>query len=144
MTHDPHAAFEAYLAKHDSRYTTQKRAIADEIFFRQGHFEIETFIEELRKDGKTYSRATLYRTLKQLLDANLIQKIATKEGKVFYEQNIGTHQHDHIICNSCGKIMEITEDVIDSYVRSYCEKIKFTPQYRSLHIYGECSDCANA
>ena len=139
---NPTKAFEDFLAKNASRFTPQKRKITTAIFERQDHFEVESFIDTLRKKNKTISRATVYRTVKQLLDAGLLQKITTKEGKVFYERNVGNRQHDHIICNNCGKILEIKEHIIEKYLSQYCEKIGFKPAYRSLHIYGECKECA--
>ena len=98
---------------------------------------------ELHRKKTSFSRATVYRTLKQLLDANLIQKISTKEGKVFYERSLESGQHDHVICNSCGKIYEITGTLIDDILADYCKNIAFKPHYRSLHLYGVCSKCLN-
>ncbi len=138
---NPHKAFEEYLSTHEGRYTLQKRIIVDEIFKIKDHFEIEDFIDRLRADKAKLSRATVYRTVKQLLDAGLIQKISTRNGKVFYERSTPDKHHDHIICNSCGKILEIKESFITDYLNTYCEKIEFLPEYRSLHIYGECSKC---
>jgi Fur family ferric uptake transcriptional regulator len=137
----PHKVFEEYLSTHEGRYTIQKRAIVDEIFKIRTHFEVEDFIDRLRADNNRFSRATVYRTIKQLLDAGLLQKISTRDGKVYYEKSVPDKHHDHIICNSCGKILEIKEDYIERYLGEYCEKIGFVPEYRSLHIYGQCSKC---
>lgn len=138
---NPHKLFETYLETHEGRYTSQKRAIADEIFKIKSHFEVEIFIDKLRADSKRFSRATVYRTIKQLLEAGLLQKISTKEGKVFYERRIPEKQHDHLICNTCGKILEISDEVIEKHLEKICEKLEFTPEYRSLHLYGECGKC---
>ena len=73
--------------------------------------------------------------------SQIIGKITTKDGKVFYEHNFTSKNHDHIICNSCGKIFEIESDRIENYINEYCEKLGFKPEYRSLHIYGTCKDC---
>ncbi len=136
-----HKVFEDYLNKNEGRYTVQKRAIADEIFKVKQHFEVENFIDKLRAEGKKFSRATVYRTIKQLLDAGLLQKISTKDGKVFYEKAVPDKHHDHLICNSCGKILEIKETVIEEYLEKVCQKVDFHPEYRSLHLYGQCGKC---
>lgn len=138
----PHKLFEDYLESKDSRYTKQKRAIVDEIFKIKTHFEVEEFIDRLRAEQNRFSRATVYRTIKQLLEAGLLQKISTRDGKVFYEKGIPDQHHDHIICNTCGRILEIKEGYIDEYLSEYCDKIGFVPEYRSLHIYGQCNRCA--
>lgn len=142
MKQDPHKLFETYLGANEGRYTTQKRVIVDEIFKLKGHFEVEIFIDTLRGEAaQKLSRATVYRTIKQLLDAGLLQKISTRDGHVFYERSVPDKHHDHLICNSCGKIFEIKEDVIERYLEQVCSKIDFLPEYRSLHIYGQCSKC---
>jgi len=141
MKKDPNAEFKLFLEKTGSRYSTQKQRIASAIFNTSSHFEIEDFIVTMRKEGQDLSRATIYRTVKQLLEAQLIQKITTQDGKVFYERNIETHQHDHLICSECGCIFELVSEKITDYIDRYCEKINFKPDYRSLHIYGVCNRC---
>ena len=135
----PHKQFEKFLEENVSRYTAQKRAIVDEIFKIKTHFEVDEFIA----DYSEFSRATVYRTIKQLLEGGFIQKISTKDGRVFYERAIGKKQHDHLICNNCGTIIEIKEDAVERYVTEFCDKIGFKPDYRSLHVYGLCQACLN-
>jgi Fur family transcriptional regulator, ferric uptake regulator len=130
-----------YMEKMGSRYTSQKKAIVEEINKIKSHFEVEDFIVNMHKKDTSFSRATVYRMIKQLLEGGFIQKITTKDGKVFYEQNFGDKLHDHIICNQCGRIQEIKEDLIGSILEAYCAEIQFLPEYRSLHIYGLCNRC---
>jgi len=137
-----HDTFKTYLVKIEGRYTDQKRAIVDEIFKTTKHFEVEAFLDRVRlRKGREFSRATVYRTIKQLFEAGLIQRITTPEGRVFYEHNFGKKQHDHIICNVCGKIFPIEEDIIHKQIEAYCKQIGFSPEYRSLHVYGKCKKC---
>lgn len=139
-----HKQFEAYLEKTGGRYTSQKQGIFEEIYKTKTHFEVESFIDKIRAKDKKFSRATVYRTIKQLLDASLIQKITTQDGKVFYERTLDLQQHDHVICNVCGRILEIHSEQIDVYLSVICKEMKFEPEYRSLHIYGKCETCTKA
>jgi len=139
-----HSTFETFLTQQDSRYTSQKQAIVEEIGKIRQHFEVEEFIDKLRKNDTQFSRATVYRTLKQLFDAGLIQKITTKDGKVFYEHNFLRKHHDHIICNICGSISELNETIIDKVIDDYCQKTGFSLEYRSMHIYGKCQKCRDS
>jgi len=133
--------FKSYLMDNDSRFTNQKEEIAIALFNTKGHFEIEDFIDEFRSTTKKLSRATVYRTVKQLLDAGLLQKISTRDGKVFYEHNTPQNHHAHVICNNCGKIQEIKEKTISGFITSYCDTLKFTVEYQSVHVYGICKKC---
>jgi len=135
-----HKLFEEYLTSNDGRYTQQKQTITTAIEKIKGHFEVEDFIDNFRKKEKL-SRATVYRTIKQLLDAGLLQKISTRDGKVYYEKSKPQKEHTHLICNVCGKIFELKEPEMDNIIQKYCNKIGFTPQYQSIHIYGQCQSC---
>ena len=134
------AAFQTYLNEKESRFTSSKKAITASIFNAKDHFEIDEFLVELTNKNIKFSRATFYRTIKQLLDANLIQKVTNREGRTLYEKRLPNSQHDHIICSDCGKILEIEEPKISKQIQSYCNQNGFIPKYRSLHIYVECKE----
>ena len=93
------------------------------MFKTRTHFEVEEFIDKIRAKNIKYGRATVYRTIKQLLDAGLIQKIQTRDGKVFYERTPDHQQHDHIICNDTGKIIEIKDERIEKLLNEICDEI---------------------
>ena len=136
-----HEKFSTYLTEQEQRYTTQKKEIVTAILDKKDHFEIDTFISEVHIQGKRMARATVYRTVKQLLDANLIQKINAGNGRIYYEYNEELEHHDHMICNKCGVILEIKNKIIEKTINDECKKLNFEPEYRSLHIYGICSKC---
>ena len=136
-----HELFESFLQKSDGRYTQQKKSIATSIFKTSGHFEVESFIDKFRSDTQKLSRATVYRTIKQLLDAGLLQKISTRDGKVYYEHATPQNHHAHVICNHCGKIQEIKDQEINTLIQTYCTKLQFNVDYQSLHVYGICQNC---
>lgn len=141
MIEQYHEKFETYLTRINSRYTTQKRNIVDSILKQNDHFEVDEFLFELHKAKEDFSRATVYRTIKQLLEANLLQKVTTHDGKVYYEKSTTEERHDHLICNSCGKILEIKDNTIDKQLKKLCQSLNFHPEYRSLQIYGLCATC---
>ena len=136
-----HTTFETYLKKENLRYTQQKKDIVQAILDQKDHFEIDAFISSEFNKGTQLSRATVYRTVKQLLDANLIQKINIGDGKICYEHNPKLEHHDHIICNGCGRIYEMKNITIQTEIEKECQHLDFTPEYRSFHIYGKCNNC---
>ena len=139
---DFHNEFATYLTKKHQRYTIPKKKIVSAIIEKHDPFEIEALLAECNQTGTHMARASLYRTVKQLLDANLIQKITSANGKVCYKTNHALNQHDHIICNTCGQIFEFNRKKIDQILMDECMKLRFKPEYRSLHIYGMCQTCS--
>tara|TARA_A100001015_G_scaffold283023_1_gene347941 strand:- start:322 stop:1125 length:804 start_codon:yes stop_codon:yes gene_type:complete len=135
---DPKEVFKEYLIKQDGRLTKTKEFIIDEIFKLDDHFEVDDFLNNTKSNDIKIARATVYRTIKQLLEAGLLQKISTKSGKVYYEKSSPQNEHAHLICNTCGKLLEIKEGKIRDLLDKYCKKMNFKLQYQSIHVYGEC------
>ena len=73
-------------------------------------------VDELHKRAviidKKISIATVYRTVKLLEEANIIDKHEFKEGKSRYEAVTETH-HDHLIDINTGEIIEFVDEEID-------------------------------
>ena len=136
-----HEKFATYLKTQEGRYTAQKKAIVTQVFKQKAPFEIESFIESVRKKDKLFSRATVYRTIKQLLEAGILKKIPNKDGRLYYELVQDNQHYAHIICNGCGQIAHFLEDHLENYIQNYCKTVRFQAAYQSIHIYGQCESC---
>jgi Fur family transcriptional regulator, ferric uptake regulator len=134
---------EQLLHEHHLRVTSARRAILEELFLRQEHVHPDTLLEELHKQGKKVSRATLYRTLSLLIDKGLMRKIHLGDGNVDYDPNYGIAEHDHLICLKCGKTIEFRDEMLRSREQEICSKLQFQPVRRSVKIFGYCSDPAH-
>jgi len=136
-----HEKFSAYLKTQEGRYTAQKKAIVAHVFKQKAPFEIEAFIESVHKKDKLFSRATVYRTIKQLLEAGILKKIPNKDGRLYYEWVQDNQHYAHLICNGCGKISHFSENHLEKYIQNYCKTVRFQTLYQSIHIYGKCESC---
>ena len=82
MDFDHHKVFGAFLLKAEQKYTTQRKHIVDEVFKIHDHFEIEEFISILRNAKIIVARATVYSTVKLLLEAKLVRKVRLSKGDI--------------------------------------------------------------
>jgi Fur family ferric uptake transcriptional regulator len=47
--------------------------------------------------------------------------------------------HDHIVCVSCGKVVEFHDDVIEAQQVKVAELLGFRLTSHALHLYGVCN-----
>lgn len=139
---DYHNQIETFFSRKAMRYTVQRRLIVDDIFAEHGHFEAEMFIRKIRQKHASVSRATLYRTLAYLLEAGVLSKISAQDGKVRYEHTLGHDHHDHLICRTCGAVIEVSSSELEALQNKICRESGFIPSYHVLQIYGQCRQCA--
>ena len=73
--------------------TPRRVQIADLVFQRQQHVTAEEVYEQLNVGSRHVSRATVYNTLKILVDHGLLQRVTVETSRVFYDSNISPHHH---------------------------------------------------
>ena len=90
--------------------------------------------------------ATVYRALELLCskDIGILQKIEFGDGCSRYELNVtkeNTHQHHHMICTNCHKVIEFSEDMLDDLENDIFKKCQFKVTDHQVKFYGLCKDC---
>jgi Fur family ferric uptake transcriptional regulator len=87
------------------------------------------------------SKATVYNTLELLLECGLVSKYRFAENTSRYEKAFGRPQHHHMICLSCGDIIEFVNEKLERIQDDVCAEKDFLPQSTTLQIFGTCSKC---
>lgn len=133
--------FHQYLKSKGLKLTSERKDILKKVFSIHDHFDVEELLYLLKKDGKQISRASVYRTLNLLVDSSLVEKVDFGEGKAYYEHIYGHFHHDHLICSSCGRVIQFQDPVIESRQEEICKHYDFEIDYHLLNIFGYCSQC---
>jgi len=135
------AIFLDYLMRQGLKLTRQRKAVVDEIFSDNGHFEAEELVERLKRRSPRVSRATVYRTLELLKECQLVEKLDFGTQRSFYERVSPDGHHDHLICTRCGNVIEFHNERLEALQREICGNFGFQESYHSLRIFGLCSKC---
>jgi Fur family ferric uptake transcriptional regulator len=133
------------MLKKGLRSTAQRRLIIDTFFEGAPHMTIEDLLAEVRTRDKGIGYATVYRTLKLLAECGVASERRFGDGLSRYElADEATTHHDHLICVSCGKIIEFEEPRIEELQDAIAERYGFEITSHKHEMYGTCSDCRAA
>ena len=100
------------LEKNGIRATKQRRVLAKLIFDKgKRHISAENLFDEVKKDERKISMATIYNTLKQFTNLGLIREIVVDQNKSLYCNNNQSHYHLYI--EDEGKVIDIPTQNID-------------------------------
>jgi len=135
------AKFGEYLRSKGLKYTPERRAILRGIFTLHRHFDVEMLYELLKKRGERISLATLYRLLPLLLESGMIKQATRCDGRVTYEHIFGHRPHHHLVCVSCGRVIEFYDRKMEERLKEICAGHDFTPLDHRLGVRGLCADC---
>ena len=139
----PQERFEEYLRSRKMRFTQERRALVDHVFSQHEHFDANGLLEELAEkfDRKSRpSRATVYRTLTELVEAGLLRKFNVG-GRDVYEHDYGYPAHDHLYCKKCERLIEFQSDALVELRDRVARDHGFRVTGHRLIITGVCADC---
>lgn len=133
--------FREFLQTQGLKLTSERTALLREIFSTHYHFEADELLFKMKDKGVKISRATVYRTLELLVKSGMVRRVHLGEEHYHYEHVRGDSHHDHLICTTCGNVIEFHDEELEARQREICERKRFTPTFHNLQILGVCGSC---
>jgi Fur family ferric uptake transcriptional regulator len=140
---DPHDAevlkeqWKEYLQVNSLNTTQQRESIVDEFLRCSDHVSTDELLEQIRRTHKKIGYATVYRTLKLLVEAGLAHQRDFGDGQTRYE--VVSHHHDHLICSKCSLVLEFEDEEIERLQEKVAQRLGgFQIVHHRLELYGLC------
>jgi Fur family transcriptional regulator, ferric uptake regulator len=126
---------EQLCIKKGIRMTGQRRIIARVLSQAQDHPDVEVLTRRVNAVDGRISMSTVYRTLKVLEDAGIIEKRGFKDGRARYEPASRKH-HDHLLDLHSGDVVEFHSPELEALQEKIAKKLGFQLVDHRLELYG--------
>ena len=130
--------FLTFLKERGQRRTPERLAILDALYATSDHVDADTLYARLKEDGVGVSRATVYNTLDLLIESDLVVRHQFGQQQAKYERAYAYWQHDHLICEDCGEILEFCDPRLQEIQETVAEIYGFDVARHALTVYGHC------
>ena len=133
--------FSAYLLEQGLKSTRQREIILEEFLSSGSHLSTEELYLRLRKTNPQIGYATVHRTLKLFAECGIAEQRHFGDGQTRYEATSHDEHHDHLICITCGKIVEFEDSRIEKLQEHVALQHGFSIVRHRLELYGYCTKC---
>ena len=117
--------------------TAPRKAIAKLLEQKRDTFTLEALSEELPSVG----RATVFRTIKLLLDAGVVCKVAAIDGSQMYILCRVDHHHHHSVCVQCGAVDEFRAAAVERLIGAIGAEVPGEVIDHRIELYVVCGSC---
>jgi Fur family ferric uptake transcriptional regulator len=86
-------------------------------------------------------RATVYRTLEQLEELELIHRVDVGGETVAFERNDPSGHHHHLVCVRCGRLVPFEDQALEQAIHRLAERAEFEVTAHDVLLRGVCPRC---
>lgn len=131
------SVFRRKLKSEGLKYTPERALILDAAMRFDGLFEAERVLERVRQSPLKVSKATVYRTLRLLQEAGIIQRVPFDDEQTHYQVVYGHSPKDVLIRLDTHELLEIELPELVRLRDALCARLGLTPRGHRLQIFAE-------
>ena len=134
------AIFRRHLKEQNLKYTPERADILNAILEADDVFEADSLMQRMQDDGQRVSKATVYRTLKLLQEAGIINQALFDAKQSHYQLVYGRQPSDYMVCVQTGKYIRISSDELIEIRNRICREYGWEPVGHRFQVYGIAPD----
>lgn len=116
------------------RMTSQRGTIIKVIEQSEDHPDVDLLYRRSVELDNTISIATVYRTMKLLEEAGVVERLEFGDGRARYEES-GDH-HEHLVDVETGEVIEFFDAELEEMKRAIAEKMGYDLVDHRLELFG--------
>lgn len=117
------------------RMTDQRRTIAQVIEAAADHPDVEELHARANALDARISLATVYRTVKLLEEAGILERLEFGDGRARFEDSQRAH-HDHLIDMDTGEVIEFCDPEIEELQERIARRLGYRLEGHRLELLG--------
>jgi len=127
---------------HDNGYrlTATRRAVVETLASSQHMLNPTQVYEEAREHCASLGLVTVYRTLAQLEELKLVQRVHHPDGCHAYIAAVSGHHH-LLICQGCGRVEYFAGDMLEALIERVGSESGYFIYDHWLQLFGICAAC---
>jgi Fur family transcriptional regulator, ferric uptake regulator len=117
------------------KMTDQRRVISRVLSAATDHPDVEQVYRRAADIDSKISIATVYRTVRLLEDAGVIERLDFGDGRARFEETREEHHH-HLINVQTGEVIEFNSDELEAVKQRIARELGFELLGHRLELYG--------
>lgn len=126
------------ILKKEKKSITPERKI---LFHAMKKFHIFS-AQDVETNCPKIGRASIFRTIKLFCEIGILRRVSLEVGLEQYEINSHTNHHEHMKCESCGKVLSFDSDFICKLLHKVAKNHNFSLKEHSINLFGNCENCS--
>lgn len=138
------SVFKERLKEKGCKLTLQRRSVLDVLIEHcEEHLSTEEIYGKVKKKYPEIGLATVYRTVQLFEEMGIVDRLNFDDGCSRFElaSENSVHHHHHLICETCNKVFEVENDLLDEIEKEIESKYHFEIHDHNVMFYGRCKAC---
>jgi len=128
------------LSAEGLRRTPQREAILEALGDAGDGLPLPVLLERARRRAPGLGERTAERTVGRLVETGAIDAIVRPGGETVYRL-CGHGHHHHLVCGSCGSVVELADCEVTAWAAEQAEREGFLVEGHEVTVHGRCAAC---